>query len=378
MQSSNAPTKIALPFANTSSARRAIPAASQIGITPGAASLTDGFPPLTRTALSIGGVPPSGLDMNGALYLLSATDQWGQAGGQPTYDGAFSTAIGGYPLGAVLKSTDGLTWWRCTAENNTSNPDAGGAGWDSDTVLLSAAGDGTPVMDGIAARGASTHGARADHIHPTDTSLLPKAGGTMIGALALDAGSVSTAPTAAPGTNTTQIATTAFAAAATAAAAAAAAATYAPINSPALTGVPAAPTATAGTNTAQLATTAFVQAATAIAASSFSLGSLSTGAVAPNGSGYMAFSNGLILQWCSQYSGDTIQGSPGSTGIINFPLTFPNRCLSCHPTLFANTSEANVSVSLAGGPTTTQAYYQVQEWGSSVQFITVCIFAIGY
>jgi len=36
---------------------------------------------------------------------------------------------------------------------------------------------------------------------------------------------------------------------------------YAPINSPTFTGVPAAPTATAGTNTTQLATTAFVQSA---------------------------------------------------------------------------------------------------------------------
>lgn len=302
MQSSNAPTKIAVPFANTSGARRAIPAASQIGITPGAASLTDGFPPLTRTARLIGGVPPSGLDMNGVLYLLSASDQWGQAGGQPTYDSTFSTAIGGYPLGAVLKSTDGLTWWRCTAENNTSNPDAGGAGWVSDTVLLSAAGDGTPAMDGTAARGASTHGARADHVHPTDTSLLPKAGGTMTGALALDAGSVSTAPTAAPGTNTTQIATTAFAAAATAAAAAAAAATYAPINSPALTGVPAAPTAAPGTNTTQIASTAFVQAAVT------------------------AIGGGEIKQKGSITIGDLSDSAGGDPGSFTFPTAFPTSC----------------------------------------------------
>lgn len=44
---------------------------------------------------------------------------------------------------------------------------------------------------------------------------------------------------------------------------AAAAATYAPIASPTLTGVPAAPTAAGGTNTTQLATTAFVTAAIA-------------------------------------------------------------------------------------------------------------------
>jgi hypothetical protein len=84
-----------------------------------------------------------------------------------------------------------------------------------------------------------------------------------------------TAPTAAPGTSTTQIATTAFVAAAITAAvvsfngrtgaitltsADVSAAGGALLAGPAFTGVPTAPTATPGTNTTQLATTAFVQA----------------------------------------------------------------------------------------------------------------------
>ena len=59
---------------------------------------------------------------------------------------------------------------------------------------------------------------------------------------------VPTAPTATSGTNTTQIATTAFVVA-----------NGTPSASPALTGTPTAPTATAGTNTTQLATTAFAK-----------------------------------------------------------------------------------------------------------------------
>jgi hypothetical protein len=55
------------------------------------------------------------------------------------------------------------------------------------------------------------------------------------------------APTAAGGTNTTQLATTAFVAT-----------SFAPLASPTLTGTPAAPTAVAGTSTTQVATTAFV------------------------------------------------------------------------------------------------------------------------
>jgi hypothetical protein len=60
------------------------------------------------------------------------------------------------------------------------------------------------------------------------------------------------APTAANGTNTTQVATTAFVLANAGSGAGA------PLASPAFTGTPTAPTATAGTNTTQVATTAFV------------------------------------------------------------------------------------------------------------------------
>jgi hypothetical protein len=73
----------------------------------------------------------------------------------------------------------------------------------------SATGDGTPAMDGTAARGTSTHFARADHVHPTDTTRAPLASPTFTGTPA--------APTATAGTNTTQLATTAFIAAAIAA-----------------------------------------------------------------------------------------------------------------------------------------------------------------
>jgi hypothetical protein len=62
---------------------------------------------------------------------------------------------------------------------------------------------------------------------------------------------VPTAPTAAGGTNTTQLATTAFVTAGLA--------PKAPLASPALTGTPTAPTASSATSTTQLATTAFVK-----------------------------------------------------------------------------------------------------------------------
>jgi len=133
MQSTNIPSKIQIPFANSagSSYKNTIPQASQIGITNGKASLTDGFPPLTFQAISSGGVPPFGADFNGILYEITAIQQWQEAGGLFTYDATFSSTIGGYPNGAVLLAAGLSGLWLNSVDNNTSNPDTGGAGWIS-------------------------------------------------------------------------------------------------------------------------------------------------------------------------------------------------------------------------------------------------------
>lgn len=136
MQLSNTPGKLLLPFA-ADGTKNAIPVASQIGIVAGKASLADGFPPLTRTPLSAGGVPPSGLDMNGILYEMSAVIRWANAGGGYAYDATFATDtnVGGYPKGARVMRSDGTGYWFNTVENNTTNPEAAGAaaaGWVPD------------------------------------------------------------------------------------------------------------------------------------------------------------------------------------------------------------------------------------------------------
>ena len=128
MQSSQIPLKFPIPFANSAggSYTRPVPTASQIGIVPFAASLTDGFPP---QCFSPGGAP-EGPDFNGLLNQMSAWLRWAQAGAPVTYDATFSAAIGGYPIGSLLQkaATPGAFWYS-TVENNTSNPDAAGAGW---------------------------------------------------------------------------------------------------------------------------------------------------------------------------------------------------------------------------------------------------------
>jgi len=93
----------------------------------------------------------------------------------------------------------------------------------------------------------------------------------------------------------------------------------APLDSAVLTGTPSAPTAIPGTNTSQLATTAFVQAAINILAPT---GSLSSGIIRLpmyNGSTVET----LILQWMPVPA----ISSGGNTTII-FPTGFPNALLS--------------------------------------------------
>jgi len=126
---SELPTRVQVPFAESGD-KNAIPVPSQIGVTPGRASYTTGFPPLTMTPIEAGGVAPFGQDMNGILYAATAWNRWQAAGGPVSYDAAFATAVGGYPKGAVLASsaTDGRQWLNLT-DGNATNPDTGGAGW---------------------------------------------------------------------------------------------------------------------------------------------------------------------------------------------------------------------------------------------------------
>jgi hypothetical protein len=109
---------------------RSIPTTSQIGIQNCAASLTDGFPPLTFVPGTAGGCPPFGQDFNGILKQLSQGVQWQQAGGPYFFDSAFAASVGGYPKGAIINSTvvPG-NQWLSTADSNSNDPDAGGANW---------------------------------------------------------------------------------------------------------------------------------------------------------------------------------------------------------------------------------------------------------
>lgn len=97
------------------------------------ASYEIGFPPATMIPIEANGIPPRGVDFNGILYAISSNIQNWNAGVQMKFNSDFCTAIGGYPLGAVLQSNDGKKVYVSTIENNTgdfnTNPELIGADW---------------------------------------------------------------------------------------------------------------------------------------------------------------------------------------------------------------------------------------------------------
>lgn len=106
----------------------------------------------------------------------------------------------------------------------------------------------TPAMDGAAAVGTGTTWARADHVHPSDTSRAPTVSPTFTGTPTLPTGTIGVTQTA--GNSSTALATTAFVAT-----------SFAPLAAPVFTGDARAVTPAAGDNDTSIATTAFVQTA---------------------------------------------------------------------------------------------------------------------
>jgi len=155
------PTRQPIPFAESAPAgnREVIPQTSQIGITAGAASYPDGFPPVCLIPIASGGTPPWGRDMNGILYNLTLAARYTQAGGNYPYDSTFSTAVGGYPKGSLLLRSDAAGQWLSTADNNTTDPDStSSANWiavrantGAQTIAM-ASGANVPTLNQLGAQ----------------------------------------------------------------------------------------------------------------------------------------------------------------------------------------------------------------------------------
>jgi hypothetical protein len=302
MEASSVPAKFAMPWATNagSTYSRAIPVTTA---NPVAASLSLGFPPDTATPVGSGGTPPDVRDENGILNQITAWNQWQQAGGPVYYDATFSSNIGGYPIGSVLSNAAiPGAFWSSTVDNNTSDPDTGGANWDgfnlvglgtaaykaaSSNSLAAVASISGAIVAGHVAIFADAAGSIADGgtIGPFGSAASKNttnaglgvvsafSGASTIGHFAsfvdgagsLQDGSYGPASFDAAGSAATaQSNAESFAISAVAvetARAEAAEALLAPLSSPALINNPTAPTQAPGTNNTTIATTAFVQAA---------------------------------------------------------------------------------------------------------------------
>lgn len=74
--------------------------------------------------LSAGGLPPNGKDVNGVLYSATQQLQWGNAGMGFPFSSDFSTAISGYPRGALLPSSVLTGQWLNLTDGNATSPES--------------------------------------------------------------------------------------------------------------------------------------------------------------------------------------------------------------------------------------------------------------
>ncbi|MER9506045.1 hypothetical protein [Mesorhizobium sp. M0579] len=179
------------------------------------------------------GAAPAALDTIAELAAALQND--------PSVITNLTTLVGNKITGPAVAVADNIA---------TFNGTTGKIAKDSGVAVSSLAPKASPALTGVPTAPTAAPGTNT-------TQLATTAYADAIAALKANLASptfagVPAAPTAAPGTNTTQLATTAFAAAI--------AALKANIASPTFTGVPAGPTAAPGTNTTQFATTAFVAA----------------------------------------------------------------------------------------------------------------------
>lgn len=147
MQTSGIPARVAVPFAD-SGTKNTIPVPSQVAVTPGLASYTTGFPPLTMTPITAGGVPPHGADFNGILNAITNAIRWNMAGSGYPFDSTFAGTVSGYPKGAVIPNSTGTGYWLNQTENNSSNPEASAT---VNTGWVPAYQYGTTAITGLAA-----------------------------------------------------------------------------------------------------------------------------------------------------------------------------------------------------------------------------------
>lgn len=98
------------------------------GAAPNSATYQVGFPPVTMQSIASNGMPPKGSDLNGVLYDITDNLVFLTQGGGYGFDSAYATSIGGYPLNARLRLTNGDIV-KSTIDKNANDPNVDMTGW---------------------------------------------------------------------------------------------------------------------------------------------------------------------------------------------------------------------------------------------------------
>ncbi|EEU8954893.1 phage tail protein [Salmonella enterica] len=130
MKLNDKPRQLAVPFASTGDKNNIPDKATQQTKESGNAAYDSGFPPVTMTPISAGGIPPHGKDFNGLMHDITAAIRYVQAGGLYSYNADFAGAIGGYAKDAILAGVSTTAVWLNTIDDNLTDPEgADSAGW---------------------------------------------------------------------------------------------------------------------------------------------------------------------------------------------------------------------------------------------------------
>lgn len=193
--------------------------------------LTDYQKQVLTTALIIGGVSKTTVEAALAALNSVKVDKSATAGLLKN-DGTVDTT-------SYAETVSGATNGNFAALNADGNlVDSGKKASDfAEPSDIPGAYSSTPAMNGAASAGSAAEWSRGDHVHPTDTTRQPK---TLETPLTIDGASKTTVEAALAALNSGKASTA----------------------SPVFTGTPTAPTAAAGTDTDQVATTSFVKKAT--------------------------------------------------------------------------------------------------------------------
>lgn len=120
------------------------------GAAPNSATYQVGFPPVTMQSIASNGMPPKGSDLNGVLYDITDNLVFLTQGGGYGFDAAYATSIGGYPLNARLRLTNGDIV-KSTIDGNTNDPNVDMTGWinkekEQDTINSLIASEGVNIL----------------------------------------------------------------------------------------------------------------------------------------------------------------------------------------------------------------------------------------